>query len=173
MKWSVQQLLSKRAEGIQIDTSLDLSELMSVDQEIRYLSPVKVTGNGYILKEEATFQLKISGEMTLPCARTLNDVNYPFTIDATEIFKFNVDVELDEEDEDVHYVTESTIDLIPYIKEQVLLEKPYRVFSDVEESSVPLSGQDWKVSTGVEEKKKVDPRLAKLAKFFEEKNDMD
>src|SRR5690554_2077635 len=173
MKWSVQQLLANKEKGLHIDTSLDVSDLTRIDQEIRHISPVSVTGTGHITNKSVTFQLTIKGEMILPCARTLNDVEFPFSIEATEIFSFYGDAILDEEDNDVHEVEGNTVDLIPYVKEQILLEKPFRVFSDESEGPVPQSGANWELITKDEEKQRIDPRLKQLEKFFQENNDMD
>lgn len=171
MKWSVQQLLALKEQGIHIHTSVDVSDLMEIDKEIRQITPVKVVGDGYVTNEAVTFHLTLEGEMTLPCARTLVDVKYPFSINATEIFKLKDDVAFEEDDEDVHELENSVVDLIPYVKERILLEKPLRVISEnteEKEALAPQSGKDWKLVTEEEQKKSIDPRLKVLEKFFEE-----
>lgn len=171
MKWSVRQLLANREQGLRIDTSLDVSDITEIDKEIRQIAPVKVVGNGHVTTKAITFHLTIEGEMILPCARTLNDVKYPFSIEATEIFKLKDDGTFDEEDEDVHELKGQIVDLIPYVKERILLEKPLRVISDeVEETLAPQSGTDWKFVIEDEQKDSIDPRLKKLEKFFEKEN---
>ncbi|MBU9720459.1 MULTISPECIES: YceD family protein [Bacillaceae] len=169
MKWSVQQLLPFKEKGLHIDESVNLSELKEIDREIRDISPVRVTGDAYFSKQAITFRLVISGTMTLPCARTLNDVDYPFTIEATEIFQLDEWATFDEEDE-VHEVKENTVDLFPYVKERILLEKPMQVFSDKDEGPAPATGHGWELKDeSDEEDNKIDPRLKDLQKFFDEK----
>ncbi|MCE7794718.1 YceD family protein [Salipaludibacillus sp. CUR1] len=167
MKWSVQQLLAFKQKGLQIDESVDASKVKEIDREIRDITPVRVKGETFIANDSVTFQLDISGSMTLPCARTLNDVEYPFSMQATEIFLLDEWATF-EEDEDVHELKDNTVDLMPYVQERILLEKPMRVFSDKKEGPAPESGNGWELTTKDEpQKEKVDPRLKELEKFFD------
>ncbi|WP_096435521.1 YceD family protein [Alteribacter populi] len=166
MKWSVQQLLSYKQKGLHVNESVDVSDLVKKDREIRHISPVHVTGDTLFSNDAITFRLHIEGKMTLPCARTLNDVEYPFSIEANEIFKLDEWATFEEE-EDVHELEDNTVDLLPYVKERILLEKPMQVFSDEEEGPAPVSGKDWELVPEEEQGKKVDPRLKDLEKFFE------
>ncbi|ADU30866.1 YceD family protein [Evansella cellulosilytica] len=167
MKWSVPQLLALKEKGLHIDESVNVNELKELDREIRDITPVRILGDAHITNRAATFELQLSGTMTLPCARTLNDVKYPFKIRATEIFQLDQWATFDEED-DVHEVEANTVDLLPYVKEQILLEKPLRVISDEEEGDAPASGKGWELQTKEEEQeKKIDPRLKELEKFFD------
>ncbi|PYZ97910.1 hypothetical protein CR205_04760 [Alteribacter lacisalsi] len=166
MKWSIQQLLSYKHNGLHIDESVDVSELQKRDREIRQISPVHVTGEAAFTSNAVTFELRIEGEMTLPCARTLNDVKYPFSIEANEIFKLEEWADF-EETEDVHELEDNTVDLLPYVKERILLEKPMQVFSGKEDGPAPAQGKDWELVSEEEQQKKVDPRLKKLEKFFD------
>ncbi|SDN24597.1 YceD family protein [Alkalicoccus daliensis] len=168
MKWSIQQLQSFKNDGVLLDESVDVSEVKQVDREIRDISTVKVKGSGSISRDLATFHLKIEGTMTLPCARTLNDVEFPFAIDAIEAFQLSEGATFDEEDE-VHELTSNTVDLLPFVQERILLEKPFRVFSEKSEGPAPHSGNGWKMQAedaDADQKKQVDPRLAKLENLF-------
>ncbi|MGJ9381301.1 hypothetical protein CR203_02315 [Salipaludibacillus neizhouensis] len=171
MKWSVQQVQSLQEKGLQLDELVDFSELKKLDSEIREITPVRVKGDGSVTRNSVTFQLEIAGSMTLPCARTLNDVEYPFTMNATEVFQLN-DWATFDEDEEVHQLKDNMIDLVPFVQERILLEKPLRVFSDKEEGPAPKSGSGWELTTmddKGQEKVKVDPRLKELEKFFDKK----
>ncbi|CAM3959198.1 YceD family protein [Alkalicoccus chagannorensis] len=167
MKWSIQQLLGFRGEELSLDESVDVSEVRNADREIREISSVHVKGSGSVTRELATFTLHISGTMTLPCARTLNDVEYPFSIDAVEAFQLSEWATFDE-DEDVHELTSNTVDLMPYVRERILLEKPLRVFSDKPEGPAPESGSGWELQAEQHDQpeEKVDPRMAKLKQLF-------
>lgn len=169
MKWSVQQVHSFQDKGLHVDEIVDLSAVKEIDNEIRDITPVHVKGNGLVTRETVTFLLEISGSMTLPCARTLNDVTFPFTMNVTEIFQLNEWATFDDEEE-VHQLKDNMIDLIPYVQERILLEKPMRVFSDKEEGPAPKSGTGWELTAMNEEgQKQVDPRLKELEKFFDKK----
>ena len=58
---------------------------------------------------------------------------------------------------------------MPIIHEILLLEVPMQVFcEDSSEEGAPQSGKDWAVIQEQDKKEKIDPRLAGLAKFFEQ-----
>lgn len=169
MKWSINQLNQLVHKGtITIDEVVDVSDIKELDKTIREISPVHVTGRGDLSSTKITFHLTISGNMILPCSRTLVDVKFPFEIDTTETFLLRQTSDFETE-EDVHQVQGEIVDLIPIIKENILLEIPIQIFCDDSnsENAAPLSGKDWELITEDDKKNKIDPRLAGLAKFFD------
>ncbi|ACJ34206.1 YceD family protein [Anoxybacillus flavithermus] len=170
MRWSIHQLHQLQHKGLTIDEMADVSELKEVDDSIRDISPVRVHGRADVSAKKFTFHLTIEGTMKLPCSRTLVDVSYPFAIESTETFFLN---DYDATDEESHVVQGDAIDLMPIVKELILLEVPMQVFSEQPDhpDAVPQSGKGWTVISEEEYENKIDPRLAKLAKFFENKNE--
>src|SRR5690606_4118382 len=131
-------------------------------------SPIHVVGRAVINQNKVTFHLHIQGHIILPCSRTLVDVKYLIDVETIETFVLNGE-SYDEEGE-VHKVRGEGIDLIPILQEILLLEVPIQVFSDeaTPVGGAPQSGKDWAVIHQEKEKSEmIDPRLAKLAKFFE------
>lgn len=170
MKWSVHQLHQLQTKGLAIDETVDVSDLKQIDKMIRDISPVHVEGRADIGVTKFTFHLTIEGTMVLPCSRTLVDVSYPFTIHTTETFFLN-DYDVNP-DEDTHLVQGDSIDLLPIVKELVLLEIPLQVFAEGDNvQGAPQSGVGWEVITEEQVKNKIDPRLASLAKFFDKKEE--
>jgi uncharacterized protein len=169
VKWSIHQLHQLQNKGLTIHETVDVSDLKQIDKLIRDISPVHIEGRADISATKFTFHLTIEGTMVLPCSRTLVDVSYPFTIHTTETFFLNdYDVTTDE---DTHLIEGETVDLLPVVKELILLEIPLQIFSEEEnvQGGEPQSGVDWEVITEEQAKNKIDPRLAGLAKFFEKK----
>jgi len=168
LKWTISQLQKYRDKNFQIDEYADVTGIMERDPQIRGVSPIKVTGRADLSSGRVTFHLHLSGELILPCSRTLVDVKYPIDIDTIETFLFNAHGETFE-GEEVTVVEGDVVDLIPVITENVLLEIPMQVFcEDVNsEEAAPQSGKDWAVVSEEESKQKLDPRLAKLANFFD------
>ncbi|MBU8907128.1 YceD family protein [Desertibacillus haloalkaliphilus] len=169
MKWTIQQLNALKSKGITFDEILDLSEIKERDREIRNISPVHVKGKAEFSSDMVSFPLVIQGTLTLPCSRTLADVELPFDIHVTENFRLNESYFTEEEDsdDDIHIVEGEQIDLLPYIKEHILLQIPMQIFSEDAEGEAPSSGKDWEVLTEADKKNRIDPRLADLAKFFD------
>lgn len=174
IRFSITELKNKAVdEPLYFDETVDVSELAVLDNnDIRKIDPVKVKGFATVERSEILFSFSIEGEMILPCARTLVDVPYPFSIQATEIFSTEKQLNENEQETGVHQIFEEMLDLTPYIKENIILEMPYRVFSNEEALD---KGTGWKFYIEDEyekhESEKVDPRLAKLQQLLDHNND--
>ena len=167
MKWSIHQLNKYRSKGLTFDETVDVSELKG-SADIRDISPVRVAGRADLGANKFTFHFRITGTMVLPCSRTLADVAFPFDIETTEVFLASK--EEHEDEAEVHYLQGEVLDLLPVIKENIILEIPMQIFSDEASTEAPMKGQDWQVVAEKEQTEKVDPRLAGLAKFFDKQN---
>lgn len=167
MKWTLSQLQKYRSKDFPFDEIVHLDEIKSIDPTIRDVSPMHITGRVDIDSAMVTFHLNINGYLILPCSRTLVDVKFPINVETTETFLLkDLDYETEEE---VHQVKGEVIDLIPVIQEILVLEVPMQVFcTDISEEGAPQSGKDWEVIQEREKEERLDPRLAGLAKFFDQ-----
>ena len=168
LKWTLNQLQKYRNKDFTIDEMIRVDEIKQTDPTIREVSPMHITGRGDIDSTKVTFHIKIEGHLILPCSRTLVDVKLPINVDTTETFLLQGSVY--ETEEETYQVKGDVIDLMPIIREILLLEVPMQVFCDDVDSdeAAPQSGKDWEVISEEEQSKKIDPRLAGLAKFFDE-----
>ncbi|WP_175615364.1 YceD family protein [Piscibacillus halophilus] len=179
MKFSLQKI--KREAPYDFEDTVNVDELESMDNDIRNITDVKVKGEATVQGESFTFRYTVKGTMTLPCARTLVDVPYQFDVQAVDRFT-TVEYEA-KNNEDIHFINQEVLDLLPYIKENILLEVPIRVYSDEATiDNIVSEGSGWdllqedeheelKAKHEEEEKEKVDPRLSSLKNFFNDKND--
>jgi uncharacterized protein len=168
LKWPIQQL--NKNKEMAFDETVDLSDIMKLNAEIRNISPVHVIGRLVVGTNMFTFPMKIEGTLTLPCSRTLVDVELPFDIEIRETFQQNKgynNASEQGEDSDIHIIDGDVIDLAPYIKEHILLEIPLQIFSENAETEALRSGKDWEFLTEENKENRIDPRLADLSKFFE------
>jgi uncharacterized protein len=170
LKWTLSQLQKYRNKEFIIDEIVRVDEIKQDDPTIREVSPMHITGRGDIDSTKVTFHLKIEGYLILPCSRTLVDVKLPINVETTETFLLQGSVY--ETEEEAYQVKGEVIDVMPILREILLLEVPMQVFcEDVNrEDAAPQSGKDWEVVQGEDQSKKIDPRLAGLAKFFDENN---
>ncbi|MGM0897636.1 MAG: YceD family protein [Bacillota bacterium] len=175
MKIAIQQLQKYRNDGMPIDQYVQLDEAKKRNSDIRAVSPIHVTGHCTIGSQQMTCMLHLEGTLTLPCARTWEDVEYPISIDTVEIFDWSEKGREEGEDEYVHAVTTEVINLQPILEELIALEVPIQVFKEDSEKTVIKGGNDWSYLTDEEvqaEKEeaqsKPDPRLADLAKYFDQ-----
>ena len=97
--------------------------------------------------------LKVKGKMYLPCAITLESVEHKF--------EFTIDDKLENVLEEVKNdkKIENTIDILPIIWENILMEIPMRVVSPNAKLD-NLKGDGWRFVT--DEVKSVNPELEKL-----------
>ncbi|UAC49292.1 YceD family protein [Bacillus aquiflavi] len=173
MKWTISQLQKYRNKDFLIDETIRVDELTEIERTIREVSPIHVTGRVDFSYRKVTFHLHLKGYLILPCSRTLVDVKYPIDVQTTETFLLS---DLDyEQEEEVYLVKGDVIDLMPVIIEILLLEVPMQVFSENvnDEDAAPQSGEDWEVIQEKTKKETVDPRLAELAKFFDQSDSSD
>ena len=172
MKWAIAQLVKQGSKVFEIDELIDFSDIVNAHDEIRKLSKLKVTGTGQLQGKKVVFNLHIEGTMTLPCAVTLDDVEYPFDYDSVEIFV--LDADLYEEGEDEYLVTGTTIELAPIIWQNILLQKPLRVGKEGAYAEMKKKGIDFETEEDLHESEpevKVDPRLAVLSKLLNDTQD--
>lgn len=173
MKFSINEIKNEiHEQPYYFDEKVNVADIKSSNNDIRKIDFVQVKGMCTIDKEEIIFSYHITGELILPCARTLVDVPYPLDINATDVFTTAAFLTEEDEENEVHQVTGDELDLKPYIRENILLALPFRVFSD---EKVIEKGEGWHYFTEEsfteKEKKKIDPRLEKLKILLDNNND--
>lgn len=150
------KLNSGLIDKIDINETYSFSKEQLKDTELISLDDVKISG--FITKsstDDYHVFLSIKGIMVLPCSLTLKPVEYPFNIDIDGYLK-----ELFEEiDKNVKKI-ENTIDILPIIWENILVELPMKVVSN-DLQDLKLEGNGWKLIIE-EEKKEINPELEKL-----------
>lgn len=114
--------------------------------------------DGFFIKnaiEEIECKLTISGIMVLPCSITLKETDYPFETKINDTL-----THLLEEIGDFEKKVENTIDILPIIWENILMEIPMKVVSE-NASFEKQEGDGWKLITDDEEKV-MNPAFEKL-----------
>ncbi|MTD30342.1 DUF177 domain-containing protein [Planomicrobium sp. YIM 101495] len=174
MKIAVQQLQKYQKDGMPIDETVLLDSIKERSNDVRSISPVQVTGLCTIGSKNMTCQLHLSGTLILPCARTWEDVEYPIDIETVEVYDWS-GMAVEGANENVHAVTGDVIDLTPLLEELIMLEIPMQVYKEGADQAEIKGGKDWSYSTDEqlkaekeEAQKKPDPRLAELAKYFDQ-----
>ncbi|MDD3048584.1 MAG: YceD family protein [Bacilli bacterium] len=157
MKIDLTRLLNHYIEEIKIDDKIIITDDYLQNTEIRGISEIAVTGSITSTTDDLySLNLNINGEMILPCAVTLDDVDYPFDIKIDEILSDD-----DEEDEKYIKIINNTIDIMPIIWQNIVMEIPIRVVSQKAEH-MKLEGDGWRLITDEERNRETDPRLDKL-----------
>ena len=156
------KLIYKTVDKIYIDSIIEIPKDYLDNSDIKDISKVKLLGEITEDGENFTIDLNIKCDLTLVCSVSLKDVNYPVDINISEI--------ISENGENIEYfdkIINNSIDLVPIIWQNILLEVPIRVVSpDIKEENI--YGDGWKFITKEEENKEIDPRLSKLKDFLSE-----
>ena len=147
-------------EYIEIDSTVEYDSEYAKNTELIDLKNTKVKGT--ISKnsiENIIIDLILEGTMILPCAITLKPVEYQFncTINGN-IEELYAEIYAEIEKIDKKY--ENSIDILPIIWENILMEMPMKVVSE-DLSDVKTEGDGWKLITE-KENTYINPELAKL-----------
>lgn len=131
---------------VEIDENISFDNTYLSMTDIIKLDNVSIKG---VIEKNALDELEINiiikGVMVLPCAMTLKPVDYEFNIELND----TLDRILEENNKKI----ENTIDILPIIWENILLEVPMRVVSE-DAYANELSGNGWKLITEEEDLEK-------------------
>ena len=151
------KLKNNLIEEINLDFKYSFTKEELATSELIKLDDVLVQGS--ITKDsmdELVISVIVSGVMVLPCAITLDPVNYPFSVNIegqlTQIMG-----EMNEKSRKI----ENAIDILPIVWENILMEIPMKVVSPNAEN-IKLEGNGWKLITELEDHNEINPELAKL-----------
>lgn len=124
LKWSLAQLKKYNNKEFEFTDDFDFHDYISTIDDILDISIAHVSGSGRnIYDDRYLFNLHIKCTLTLECARTLEPVPFPVSLDVEEIYD-TVD------DGEARLIDKQTIDLYDCVWENIYLEKPMRVFKE-------------------------------------------
>lgn len=132
---------------IVIDTKVTFPKEDLEKAGILDMGEVSVKGEITNNREESILNLKVIGQMVLPCNLTLEPVDYPFSL------------EIEENLDEIIENSQKTIDILPIIWENILMEIPMRVISP-KAKNMKTKGEGWELITDSE--KQANNSLAKL-----------
>ena len=159
MNIDLTKLIYNNLHKIPVNKDIIIPSDMLDNTDIIRISPVKVDGFIFNNEEEYELCINVSGVMVLSCARTLKEVNYPFSIDIDEIIGENSDNSLE--------IIQNRLDIFPIVWQNILVDVPLRVLApDAKEES--LEGDGWRLITEDTNEEAIDPRLAKLKDYIKE-----
>ena len=134
-------------KNILIDTTYSFSKEEMEGTDLLKLDNVKIVGELHKnVLGNIVLSVDVSGVMVLPCAVTLKPVDYPFSLVIDDEIE-----KLYENIEEKSTNLQNTIDILPIIWENILMEIPMRVVSPDAEN-VKLSGDGWKLVTDEDNK---------------------
>ncbi|MBE6153143.1 MAG: hypothetical protein E7166_02795 [Firmicutes bacterium] len=142
--FDISKLLSNIEKTIKIDEQIIFEDNYLQNTDIIEISPVSI--NGEISKNDIgdlELSIYVTGELVLPCSITLEPVKYPFSFEINEI--------IDENDENNLKKDTNTLELKPYLWENILVEIPLRIVSE-NAYKKEYKGEGWQLINGEEKK---------------------
>ena len=122
---------------VSVDENISIPEEYDLNKAgIRKIENLHVSGTISIdYADEIVADLTVTGDFILPCAVSLEDVLYPINVKIEEnMGKF----------EDFYNKNKNTLDILPFIWENIVSEVPIRVVKD-EYKNFKQSGNGWEV----------------------------
>lgn len=158
MKIDLLKLKLNQVKEIIIDNKIKLDKQIYSNTDIRNIDDIYLKGN-IVYHGDESFELKLNIKtiLVLPCSITLDNINYPIDI--------NINEDLGEEENTK--IINNSIDLIPIIWQNIMLEVPLKVVSENVDRS-KFKGDGWRLITDEKELKEKDTRLEKLKEFLNE-----
>ncbi|GEN47455.1 DUF177 domain-containing protein [Ligilactobacillus pobuzihii] len=180
MKWSYKQLQQLGDEPLQINETFDLEKnLKARRNDILSVAPVAVKGVIGADRLGAYSQLQVKTRVTLPSTRSLRpaELKLSFLINENYVEASRTDFSEFSKQDLVLVLDNDLLDLEKVITDNILLQIPMQVLTDSEKSATDsaLAGRDWQVLSEDQLSKqredsdqKIDPRMEKLAHFFDD-----
>lgn len=121
---------------LDIDSDVEIPENLYENMDIRNILDVHVSGELEIdLVDEVEANLSVTGTFILPCAVTLEDVEYQFSTKIEEnLGKF----------ENFYNKNKNTLDILPILWENIVSEVPIRVVKEGVENTL-VNGEGWEL----------------------------
>lgn len=170
----VRKCLELKGQTLALEHTYELPQLPKRNKQLLQIEPVHFIGQGEMQAGILAVTGKLSGTYTLACSRCLSDLKSNFTQEVEE--RFNIQSKLngqpeDDEESEIHEVVGQEIDLLPYIEEAILMSIPFVPLCEEDEeckNNLPQEGTNWTLLTEDGKNERIDPRLADLAKFFDQ-----
>lgn len=142
MNINITELINGSKDKIEINESISFDDDMCTRAGIISLNNVSLLGSIYVDKADLYhIDIDVNGIMVLPCSITLKPVDYEFSFKIKEEYE---EGEISNMTNDKNF--KNTIDILPIIWENIVLEIPLKVLSS-DAYDTKLEGDGWKLIT--------------------------
>lgn len=157
-------LVTNLKKSIDIDKSIDMSSIDLSNTSIRKLNNTYFKGKITRLDDD-TFSIVgiLSGTMVLPDDITLEDVDYNYEIQIDENFG-----ESTENSENNIEIVQNTIDILPFLWQNIIVEIPLKIVSDKNKDKT-IEGNGWRLISEDEVNTSKDSPFSDLQKLLDSK----
>jgi uncharacterized protein len=160
---------------VKLDGPMQFHEQVNLDRVVKDRKDI-ITAQSVLADLQASYvddgtvevQGELNGQVELACSRCLTEVSEQLKIPFHEVFKLVKQYnEFQDEDDDIIYVDDDMVDLIPYVEETFLLHLPQIPLCKTSCKGLCQNcGTDLNVSSCNCDTRVVDPRLEGLRDFL-------
>lgn len=161
--------LANADEPLVLHDVVDVSEVVKGRKDILAVAPLSLDLKALPAGTDSVNVVgTLSGEVDMLCSRCLTEVNSKLNIPFAETFKWLKQPILPEDEgEELIYIKDEIVDLIPYVEENFVLHLPDSVLCKADCLGLcQKCGQNLNEGTCSCDNTVIDPRLAGLKGFF-------
>jgi uncharacterized protein len=164
MKVTMQKLSQQMGQKMDLSFETRFEHLVDTVRHLVELSPVKGELSLAKVGEDCVEVTgKINAEMKLICSRCLARFPQKVEVEINEKFA----AEKEDEEEEVYPIEAGELDLLPMLKENMVLAIPYAPICNEDcKGLCPVCGNNRNVKPCSCEENRIDPRFEKLQGFF-------
>ena len=146
MNIDITELINGSRDSIEIDSVVDFDSELIKNTDLIKLDGVSLKGSIYVDSANIYhIDIDVNGVMVLPCSITLKPVDYKFSCKIEEEYE---ETELSNVKIEKNF--QNSIDIIPIIWENIVLEIPLKVLSS-DAYNTKLEGDGWKLITDTDQ----------------------
>jgi uncharacterized protein len=166
--------LAQRGHTVDWNADVALNSAFEGRSDILHHGPVHVDLHAKYVAGAIEVRGTVTVDLELSCSRCLSHVKQTLALPFRELFTqkpvLDEDGNPDELPDDIHLVAEDKVELEPYVLENVVMGIPYKPLCDEAcKGLCPNCGENRNLKDCGCSQEKIDPRLAGLADFFENK----
>ena len=160
------KLINGTSNSIAIDNDINIDKSYLEGSDVKDISTIHVTGDIRPFNDNFEVNLNIKCTLVLIGSISLNDVNYDIDIEISEIIGEN-SVKFEENNK----IINNSIDLIPIIWQNIILEVPLKVI-DPNFEAKNINGDGWRFVTEEKDIKSENSQFKeKLEQFLSEQRE--
>lgn len=158
--------LASGSTSLEQEGSLDIDDWLKSRRDVRAIGPLQVKLRARGRADGMTVECDCSVQLEFVCSKCLTTFVRPLEFSFRE--EFTNKPEAANEEGEIFYVPEDTVDLLPYIEENLQLALPFVAVCRPDcKGLCPVCGSNRNETDCGCKEENTDPRLAALKDFFE------
>jgi uncharacterized protein len=168
MQISLQKVNWQQVEKLDLEEQIELDELTEEIKQLVSIGPIQARVEVSPLSSHLyELSVHVGTEATFLCSRCLTKVTQPISGDWVQKITDDPAQEMDTDEEEIIYVNPEGFEVMPFMREALLLAFPYApLCDDVCQGLCPKCGANRNVEKCQCKIERIDPRLAVLEQWF-------